>query len=52
MAEKDAESEAVENGLLELADKQSETLVKGILSDAVSQFGYSIEIKYLNEEKK
>ncbi len=52
MAEKDAENEAVENGLLELADKQSETLIKGILSDAVSQFGYTIEIKYIDKEKK
>lgn len=52
MAEKDAESEAVENGLLELADKQSETLIKGILSDAVSKFGYTIEIKYIDKEKK
>ena len=51
MAEKDAEGEAVKNGLLELADKQSETLIKGILSDAVSQFGYTIEIKFLNEGK-
>lgn len=51
LAEKDAENEATKNGLLELADKQSATLVKGILSDAVSSIGYTVEIKYLDTEK-
>ncbi len=54
LAEKEAEKEVVNNGLLELADKQSETLIKGILSDAVSIAapGYAIEIKYIDEETK
>lgn len=51
MAEGDAKDEAVKNGLLELADKQSEALIKGILSDAVSPTGYTIEIQYLDKEK-
>lgn len=51
LAEKDAEKEAVNSGLLQLADRQSKTLIKGILSDAVSPFGYTIEIKYLEKEK-
>lgn len=50
MAERDARKEAIENGLLELADKQSETLIKGILSDAVSPTEYTVEIKYLDKE--
>lgn len=51
MAEEEAKKEAVKNGLLELADKQSETLIKGILSDAVSPTGYTVEIQYLDKEK-
>lgn len=51
MAEKDAKKEAIQNGLLELADKQSEALIKGILSDAVSPLGYTLEIKMLEEKK-
>lgn len=51
LAEKDAENEATKNGLLALADKQSATLVKGILSDAVSPIGYTVEIQYLDTEK-
>lgn len=51
LAEEDAEKEAVKSGLLELADKQSEAIIKGILSDAVSPIGYTVEIQYLKEEK-
>lgn len=47
LAEDDAKKEAVNSGLLKLADKQSEVLIKGILSDALSPTGYSVEIKYI-----
>ena len=47
LAEKDAEKEAVQNGLLQLADEHSETLIKGILSDTINPFGYSVKIEYL-----
>ena len=50
-AEEDAKIEAEKNGLLELAGKQSATLIKGILSDAVSPAGFIVEIEYLDEEK-
>lgn len=50
-AEEDALNEALNSGLLNLANKQSETLIKGILSDAVSPIGYTIEIQYLETEE-
>ena len=49
MAEEDAKNEAIKNGLLELAEKQSETLIKGILSDSLSPLGYTVEIQCINK---
>lgn len=51
LAEDDAKKEAENSGLLELADKQSATLIKGILSNAVAPAGYTIEIEYIKKEK-
>lgn len=43
-AEIEAEIEASQSGILELADTQSETLIKGILANAIPE-GYTIEVK-------
>jgi len=43
-AEEDASEEAYNMGILELADKQSEALIKGILEDAIPK-DYEIKIK-------
>lgn len=44
LAEEAAKEEAAKTGLLELADNQSATLIKGILANAIPD-GYEIEIK-------
>lgn len=43
-ATNDAKEQALNTGLIELADNQSEALIKGILSSAVGECGYSVEI--------
>jgi len=43
-AESDAYEEAQKSGILEMANEQSATLIKGILSDAIPK-GYTIEVK-------
>ena len=42
MAEKDAEKEAKESGILEMADKQSESLIKGLLEGCTK--GYEMKV--------
>jgi len=44
LAEEAAKKEAAKTGILELADNQSATLIKGILANAIPD-GYEIEIK-------
>lgn len=44
LAEKDAMEYAKETGILEVADQQSETLIKGILANAIPN-EYTIEVK-------
>ena len=44
LAEEDAMKEAAKTGLLEMADTQSEALIKGILANAIPD-GYKMEIK-------
>lgn len=44
LAKDAAEKEAAEMGILELADEQSESLIKGILANAVPD-GYEIKVK-------
>lgn len=44
LAEEEAKKEAEKTGILELADQQSATLIKGILAEAIPE-GYEIEIK-------
>ena len=43
LAQKDAIQKAVDSGILEMADNQSATLIKGILSSVIPD-GYTIEI--------
>lgn len=43
LAEKEAKKEAVNTGILTLADKQSEELVKGIIANAIPD-GYTIKV--------
>ncbi|MCI8471121.1 MAG: DUF4230 domain-containing protein [Clostridia bacterium] len=44
LAEEDAKKEASNTGILELANQQSETLIRGILSNTIPK-GYTLEIK-------
>ena len=44
LAEEDAREYAKTTGLLELANTQAETLIKGILADSIPE-GYTIEVK-------
>ena len=44
LAEEDAKKEAANTGLLELANTQSEALIKGILANAIPD-GYTIEVR-------
>lgn len=44
LAEEDAKKEASNTGILELANQQSEVLIKGILANAIPD-GYTIEVK-------
>lgn len=44
LAEKDAREQAAGTGILELANQQSEILIKGILANAIPD-GYTIEVK-------
>ena len=44
LAEEDAKKEASNTGILELANQQSETLIKGILANAIPD-GYTMEVK-------
>ena len=44
LAEEKAKEEAVNTGILELANQQSATLIKGILANAIPK-GYEIEVK-------
>ena len=44
LAEEDAKEEAVSTGILELADSQAQTLIKGILSPAIPE-GYKLKFK-------
>lgn len=44
LAEKDAQKEALGTGILDLANQQSEALIKGILVNAIPD-GYTMEIK-------
>ena len=47
-AEKEAKKQAKNLGILELADSQSETLVKGILANAIPD-GYSVVVRRIEE---
>lgn len=44
LAEADARKEASSTGILDLANQQSETLIKGILANAIPK-GYTMEVK-------
>ena len=44
LAEADAKKEASSTGILDLANQQSETLIKGILANAIPK-GYTMEVK-------
>lgn len=44
LAEKSVKEEAVKTGILELADKQSATLIEGLLSEAIPE-GYKLDAK-------
>jgi len=44
LAEERVKKEAIETGILELADKQSATLIEGLLSKALPE-GYKLDIK-------
>lgn len=48
LAEKSAKEEAAKTGILELADKQSKTLIKGIIESAVPD-DYKIQISELKK---
>lgn len=47
LAEEAVKEEAVKTGILELADKQSATLIEGLLSKAVPK-GYTLEVKVID----
>ena len=46
MAEENAEKDALETGILDLADQQSQTLIKGILESVINDY----EMKFVNTE--
>ena len=47
IAENAAKEEAIKTGILELADKQSATLIEGLLSKAIPE-GYTLEAKVVD----
>ena len=52
LAQDNARERATDTGILELADKQSEAVIKGILAGALSKEGYTVEIHRKEEPEQ